>query len=542
MTHIRRHARLLVLLCAALAAAGFSVLLTRQMAGASEPTPLLPKLVADQADGFTIETYSVSGVGTRDLLRFNGYIENEGKGPVDFRGSRQAPKVSPTTEKQQKYDEEHFVEDLSPSEQAEETTPPMNSFQRLFTSNSNEEENPKEDKRPFKEEPSEGELIYSSADGHDHWHLNKIARYTLVSGSTEVAPAQKVGFCLDDSQHRDESVGPKKPVYTDANGREFCDRFHPNATSLFEGISRGWRDRYERELYFQWVDVSNVLPGEYQLREEVNPLGFVKEESGEKPPSYTQVNIPGYDALPKSVSVASGQPDVVTLSSSSFAFTEESKEGGNRTTKGLAPVAYKIVSGPSHGTLSSISGGKLTYTPSAGYSGPDSFTFSAQQSGSAYPEHPQVSKVSIEVGETAESPPPSTEALLTGDPTPNYSVADQTAAGREEAFQFTAGTSGKVEELRFRTNGTANTGVTGVDARGVRRKRRQTGQRARQRDRAGHTGDELLDQSDRPLGAGRRRAPNTGSSRYRSDRASCTTTSPRRTTSARATTRASRKI
>jgi hypothetical protein len=34
--------------------------------------------------------------------------------------------------------------------------------------------------------------------------------------------------------------------------------------------------------------------------------------------------------------------------------------------------------------------------------------------------------------------------------------------GREEAFQFTAKSTGTVEELQFRTNGTANTGLTGV--------------------------------------------------------------------------------
>jgi hypothetical protein len=55
-----------------------------------------------------------------------------------------------------------------------------------------------------------------------------------------------------------------------------------------------------------------------------------------------------------------------------------------------------------------------------------------------------------------------TPSLLVGDATTTYPVADQTAAGREESFQFTAKFTGKVEELEFRTNGTANTGVTGV--------------------------------------------------------------------------------
>ncbi|HSW56914.1 MAG TPA: Ig-like domain-containing protein, partial [Dehalococcoidales bacterium] len=40
-------------------------------------------------------------------------------------------------------------------------------------------------------------------------------------------------------------------------------------------------------------------------------------------------------------------------------------------------LVYTLVSGPSHGILSAITGNTLTYTPSAGYNGPDSFTFKA---------------------------------------------------------------------------------------------------------------------------------------------------------------------
>jgi hypothetical protein len=51
---------------------------------------------------------------------------------------------------------------------------------------------------------------------------------------------------------------------------------------------------------------------------------------------------------------------------------------------------------------------------------------------------------------------------LVGDPSTTYSVGDQTSVGREETFQFAATYTGKIEELKFRTNGTANTGVSSV--------------------------------------------------------------------------------
>src|SRR5207244_2826510 len=51
------------------------------------------------------------------------------------------------------------------------------------------------------------------------------------------------------------------------------------------------------------------------------------------------------------------------------------------------------------------------------------------------------------------------KVLLAGDATSTYSVSDQTEAGREEAFQFTAKSTGTIEELQLRTNATANTGI-----------------------------------------------------------------------------------
>jgi uncharacterized repeat protein (TIGR02543 family) len=43
-------------------------------------------------------------------------------------------------------------------------------------------------------------------------------------------------------------------------------------------------------------------------------------------------------------------------------------------------LTYLIVTGPAHGTLSTISSNLVTYTPAANYNGPDSFTFTARDS------------------------------------------------------------------------------------------------------------------------------------------------------------------
>ncbi len=71
-----------------------------------------------------------------------------------------------------------------------------------------------------------GKLIYSSADGHNHWHLQQIAKLLALERGQDgrSRPAQKVGFCLDDSegQHRETGIGPSKPAYSDETGRKFC--------------------------------------------------------------------------------------------------------------------------------------------------------------------------------------------------------------------------------------------------------------------------------------------------------------------------------
>lgn len=42
-----------------------------------------------------------------------------------------------------------------------------------------------------------------------------------------------------------------------------------------------------------------------------------------------------------------------------------------------APLTYRIVSGPSHGTLGTVTDGVVTYTPAGGFSGNDTFTYQA---------------------------------------------------------------------------------------------------------------------------------------------------------------------
>jgi hypothetical protein len=361
-------------------------------AASQTPSPTLPDLVADAPDAIGLSTDSSSG-SPRLLLRFNGYIHNIGPGALDFRGSRVAPTLSPATEQEVKEAEEK-KEGLPAEIEAELAASPMHATQRLFTTNVGEEETNIE--RAHVDETSSAQLLFSSADGHHHWHLQHAARYSLWNAekSAEVAPAQKVGFCLDDSQHVDTGIGPATPVYADSVPpfRDFCQQYRPNATSLFEGISAGWRDLYSRELAFQWVDASNVAPGEYWLREEVNPEGVIKEAGGANTPVYaaSPTVIPGFDALAQSLATDVGEATTITLTAQAF---DDS-----------ATPKYSLVTPPQHGEL--VGGPKsdqAIYRPAPGYSGSDSFTFSAADPNSGFPTSPEVATVTIQVGEPAPS-------------------------------------------------------------------------------------------------------------------------------------------
>jgi hypothetical protein len=388
-----------------------SVLRGAHEAVANSPSPLLPNLVADPPDNISQETsYTEGGLKQEGeaelLLRFNGYVHNVGPGALDMRGSRQAPKVSKQTEEELK----HITEkELSPQAEAELASPSMNVFQRLFTTN---EGNPKKSaeylERPHVEETSGGKMLYVSADGHHHWHLQHVAKYSLwnAAKTAEVAPAQKVGFCLEDSERR-ENIGPTTAVYADnvPPYRRFCQEYRPDATSLYEGISPGWRDLYESNLAFQWVDVSDVLPGEYWLREDVNPEGVIKETGGGNKIEYAKNStiVPGFDALPQAAETPEGQPKALTLGSTAW---EE---------KGIAP-RYQIVSQPEHGTLQPIVGDGVTYVPAAGYSGADRFTFLAGDPNSPFPRHPAIATVSLNVVGSQHQQPPAPSVQIAGAP------------------------------------------------------------------------------------------------------------------------------
>jgi hypothetical protein len=322
-------------------------------AASAQVTERLPDLVADPPTNPQLQTFAQPD-GNHLLLRFNGYVHNQGQGALEMRGSARV-------------DDEY-----------------TDVVQRVYRS----------DGSFFDDSSRDPHIIFEPEDGHNHWHLKNAARYSLwnEARTAEVAPAMKTGFCLIDSERR-ETHGPSSAVYRTSGSNNFCGQGEPTRTSLFEGVSAGWRDIYTSNLAFQWVDVSNVQPGPHWLRAEIDPDDWARESNevnatADAASSYT---IPGYRANPVAAgTVSANGPTTIPLSTTSFG-------------SGLGSRAFRIIEPPRRGTLNVPGGSTFTatsvvYTPSPGWNGPDRFTYAAQNSASAFPRYPAPAAVTLNVG------------------------------------------------------------------------------------------------------------------------------------------------
>jgi hypothetical protein len=324
----------------------------------------LPDVVADPPVVDRAPAVEGDAQGSRLLLRLKGFIHNAGAGALEIRGSAPSGGVMHTV------------------------------VQRVYDSSGGYVD------RSHTPAPS---IIYETNDQHDHWHLMHAMRYSLWSEdrSVEVAPVQKVGFCLMDSE-RLEAGGPSRRVYTDETDH-FCRYREPGADSVFMGVSPGWRDVYSSDLAFQWVDITDVSPGHYWLRAEADPGGVIAETNEVNPPAYgSEVSIVnGHRADPVAVGTVPALGSTpITLRATRFDDVHSGSPG---------PREFQIVTPPAGGTLDRatgtwFSGEQVRYTPKPGFSGADSFTVAARDASSPFPRTPPSAAVTLTVPGAAGPP------------------------------------------------------------------------------------------------------------------------------------------
>jgi hypothetical protein len=113
-----------------------------------------------------------------------------------------------------------------------------------------------------------GRLRYVVSPDHRHWHLLGFERYELArAGGRVLVRDHKTGFCLGDR------YGTGKPSWVSR-----CGLGEPARLGIEEGISVGFGDAYAANLEGQYLPLSGLPGGRYELIHRVNTTRRLHEQ------------------------------------------------------------------------------------------------------------------------------------------------------------------------------------------------------------------------------------------------------------------------
>lgn len=206
-------------------------------AGQHDPTMLLPDLVQEAPAQLQVAT--VTGAkGPRFRLGFRSGVHNAGTGPLLLDAGRPSTaQLNMTVDQIVRHDDGRFTK-----------------------------------------RPGIGSLRYTRSPGHTHWHLLRFDDYELRSAGDNalVKPAQKTGFCIGDRYDVDHFEDwPNEPRIS--VWKQQCGLNRPELLRLRTGMSVGFGDDYSPQLEGQYIDVTGLPAGDYDLVHRVNSDGSLLE-------------------------------------------------------------------------------------------------------------------------------------------------------------------------------------------------------------------------------------------------------------------------
>ncbi|MFN8110355.1 MAG: lysyl oxidase family protein [Thermoleophilia bacterium] len=228
------------------------------------------------------------------------------------------------------------------------------------------------------------------------WHFSTAALYEILVPHGPPRVSDKVGFCFFDTWG-DGATAYFPTVNPSPYGSYWCFQGVDGTTPVRMGISPGLGDFYWSQLEHQWVDVTGLPPGQYTLRSQVNPSGYILEQDATNNQLDDPRTIAGVAADAAAVQTTAGRRASVPLTASivapeipaRFSKTGRCKDPDPklptatcfRATTAGARLRFTVRHAPAHGRVRIVRGtaqrAKAVYTPARGFTGIDGFTFQA---------------------------------------------------------------------------------------------------------------------------------------------------------------------
>ncbi|MGZ4430385.1 MAG: lysyl oxidase family protein, partial [Gaiellales bacterium] len=135
-----------------------------------------------------------------------------------------------------------------------------------------------------------GTFQWDSRPGHNHWHFEQFANYSLIDPATGTSVrSMKQSFCIAPTDALDLLL-PHASM--DGSGL-WSQCGDPAAIWIREALPVGWGDTYFQSVAGQAFDITNIPNGTYQIAVTANPERLLYESNTGNDTSIRQVTLGG---------------------------------------------------------------------------------------------------------------------------------------------------------------------------------------------------------------------------------------------------------